>query len=185
MGYKLTSLLDLPFEEKVSLYIFSIGDGLWEGGLQDLVNKNFDNIAREIGHDAIIVGGLSFSFHGEVVRNYLGVYHKELKNQLPALLITDAHPNNLNDESLRLLIPLSKIKTNYVTIDRFFSDLALFVKGESNVFLTNIKDKCQNINSINDFVILQPNIIGFGVNINNIIIKLTEWWNRNKKNKRS
>ena len=99
MGYKLTNLARLPLQEEIEIYIFSIGDDLWEGGLDEIVRKNFDQIAETIGENAIIVKGLNEEFHGDVVRAYLGKSFQELQNELPALLVTDSHPENLTDGS--------------------------------------------------------------------------------------
>ncbi len=168
MGYKLSSLLSLPLETDVSFYIFSIGDEVWEGGLQELVNKNFDKLALEIGPQNIIVGGLEFGFHGEVVEKYLGKCYKDLKNELPALLITDTHPEELNKDSMRWLIPLEKARDNYGRIDRFLSDLVDFVQRKSDNLVTMFEmesydnqnqDEPVKIKSPydRDFVVFKPN----------------------------
>jgi hypothetical protein len=132
MGYKLSSLVHLPLDDTVDMYIFSIGDKLWEGGLGEVVRKNFDNIARAIGPAAIIVGALEEEFHGEVVEKYLGRNYHELKNMMPAILMTDAHPEKLTAKSLRVLVPLREAHERYKTIDDFLADLAAFARGEND-----------------------------------------------------
>lgn len=183
MGYKLTSLVNLPFDEKINFYIFSIGDGIWQGGLQEIVNKNFDGIARRIGPNAIIVADLEFEFHGEVVQKYLGKHHRELKNELPALLITNSHPDKLTDDSLRLLIPLKKADNNYSDINNFFVDIAAYVKGESDDLLKNLEAKNTIISTADGFVKLTwPLIPGVvEANLGKILIKLKECWKNKKK----
>ena len=186
MGYKLTSLVNLPVDDTVSLYVFSIGDDLWQGGLGEIVHRNFDNIAREIGGDAIIVGALSDFFHEEVVQQYLGVHHHELKNELPALLITDAHPSDLNNESMRVLIPLRKAHEVYPIIDNFLSDLAAFARGDSEDLLVqleeglSIKEAAEDIVKFNIPVV--PGVVS--VNLNNTFKHLKSWWMKNKNKKK-
>lgn len=183
MGYKLTSLVNLPVDESVSLYVFSIGDDLWAGGLGEIVHKNFDNIAREIGGDAIIVGALTELFHGEVVEQYLGVHYHDLQNELPALLITDAHPNELTSESMRVLIPLRKAHEIYPVIDHFLSDLAAFVRGDSEELLNNLEKGLSAKEAADDIVKFNipivPGIIS--INLNSTFKHLKAWWEKNKK----
>lgn len=187
MGYKLSSLVKLPVDDTVSLYVFSIGDDLWNGGLGEIVHKNFDNIAREIGGDAIIVGALSEHFHGEVVETYLGVHYQILQNELPALLITDAHPNSLTEKSMRVLIPLHKAHQVYPRIDYFLSDLAAFARGDSNELLVVLENGLGAKEALDDIVKfnipLIPGIIS--VNLNNTFKHLKNWWEKNNKEQRN
>lgn len=184
MGYKLTSLINLPIDDTISIYVFSIGDELWEGGLGEVVHKNFDNIAREIGSNAIIVGALTDVFHQEVVQKYLGVHYKELKNELPALLITDTHPEQLNSKSMRVLIPLRKAHEIYPIIDNFLSDLAAFARGESDDLLNQL-EKGLNLSGIAGDIVefsfpIVPSVLS--VNLNKAFKHLKSYWNKNNKN---
>lgn len=174
MGYKLTSLVNLPLEPEIDMYVFSIGDGLWEGGLSEIVKRNVDGIAREIGPRAIIVGALQASFHGEVVERYLGRHARELKNLLPALLITDAHPRKLTEDSLRLLVPLQRAHERYEAIEQFLSDLAAFVRGESSDLLRRLENAQTLGESPGDVVeVSLPVVPGVvAVNVNNAAKRL-------------
>lgn len=180
MGYKLTSLVNLPFDNRTDMYVFSIGDGMWEGGLADIVHRNFDRIAKEIGPRAIIVGALEESFHGEVAERYLGRNAEELKNLLPALLITDAHPDRLTSDSLRILIPLEKAHARYKVIEHFLADLAAFVRGESDALLLQLEDSPSPASVADDIVKVNipvvPGVVA--VNLNNAVKHLRGWWQR-------
>lgn len=180
MGYKLTSLLNLPFDPRIDMYVFSIGDGLWEGGLSDIVHRNFDRIAKQIGPRAIIVGALEESFHGEVAEKYLGRNAHELKNFLPALLITDTHPDKLGPDSLRILIPLQKAHERYKVIEHFLSDLAAFVRGESDSLLKQLEDVPTPLEIVDDIVKVNLPIVPgvVAVNLNNTVKQLRAWWKR-------
>ena len=183
MGYKLTSLVHLPVDDTVQIYVFAIGDGIWDGGLDEIVHRNFDNLAREIGGDAIIVGALTESFHGEVVEKYFGIHQKELKNELPALLITDSHPDELTDESMKVLIPLHKAHEAYPVIEQFLSDLAAFARGDSDDLLQQLEKGVGLVEAADDIVKFNipvvPGVVG--VNLNNAIKHLREWWKNQKK----
>lgn len=183
MGYKLSSIVHLPFDDTVEMYVFSIGDRLWEGGLGEVVHKNFDNIARAIGPKAIIVGALEEEFHGEVVEKYLGRHYQDLKNLMPALLLTDAHPESLTPQSLRVLIPLREANEHYKTIDDFLADLAAFARGDSDLLLKRLEaapkpeDVVDAIVRVN--IPIVPGIVA--VNLNAAVSHLRAWWNRSQR----
>lgn len=180
VGYKLTSLANLPFDDAVDMYIFSIGDDLWDGTLQDIVTKHFDNIARAIGKNAVIVGGLQDECHGDVVQQYLGTHYAALKNLMPAVLITDCHPDKLTAESMRLLIPLREANRRYDFIDDFLSDLASFVRCENDRLLVALENAPRPGKGADDIVKVNfpivPGIVA--VNLNGAARHLREWWIR-------
>jgi len=180
MGYKLSSLVRLPFEDDVEMYVFSIGDGLWNGGLHEVVHKNFDNLAREIGPSAIIVEALQEEFHGEVVEKYLGKHYHELKNVMPALLITDSHPDSLTSDSLRILIPLGDVHEHYPVLDHFLSDLAAFARGESDVLVKRLEEGVKPVEAAGEIIRVSiPVVPGFvAVNLNHAVKQLRKWWTR-------
>lgn len=182
MGYKLTSLVHLPLDEDVEMYVFSIGDGLWQGGLYEVVHNNFDNLAREIGPKAIIVEALQEEFHGEVVEKYLGKHYDELKNIMPALLITDSHPDTLRPESMRILIPLGDVHQHYPVVDQFLSDLAAFTRGESDSLLERLEQGVKPLEAANEIVrVSLPVVPGFvAVNLNHAVKQLRNWWTKKK-----
>lgn len=182
MGYKLTSLVHLPFRDSVELYVFSIGENLWEGGIQEIVHRNFDNIAREFGESAIMVEALTAEFHDEVVQKYLGKHHKELKNMMPAILITDAHPDHLTDKSMRAIFSLQRVYKVYPVIDKFLNDLASFARGESDSLLNQLERSVDILSVTKVFDISIPVVPGLvSVNIHNVINRLKDWWNKHKK----
>ncbi len=74
MGYALSSDANLPVEEDVNLYIFMLGSPGWHGDLYEIVERNFDNIAREIGPNAVIVKGLVANYFPEDVRDRFGSF---------------------------------------------------------------------------------------------------------------
>ena len=53
MGYLLNSLSNLPIDESVTLYIFVI-DGTWDTEHTAALRRNFHQIARAIGNNAVI-----------------------------------------------------------------------------------------------------------------------------------
>lgn len=167
MGYALISVAELPLEEDVNMYIFVLADGSWYGDLSEIVNKNFDEMARSIGSKAIIVKGLVANyFPEEVRRRYFGDAQKFFwSGGVPALLITDAHPDTLRPESLRLFVPLVKVKDLFGSFDAFFDSLAAFARRENDEFLEKFEDANSFLDESLKVLHLKPNVFGFGLNI--------------------
>src|SRR5687768_13152510 len=113
MGYMLTDLAHLPLDEDVTLYIFVL-DNSWGGYDSERLRQNFPKLAAAIGKHAVIVSGLNEErWPGEIAQRYLGKHHQDLAHLLPALLLSDAHPNNLREKSMRLLVPLDDAKDRF------------------------------------------------------------------------
>ena len=171
MGYVLTSVANLPIEEDVNLYIFILGNAGWHGDLYEIVDRNFDNIAREIGPNAVIVKGLVANYFPEELRERIfGEPHDLLwRKGAPALLITNAHPDQLRPDSLRLFVPLEEVKECFGSFDAFFDTLAAFARRENNDFLDRFEDTRDLLAEGLEVLELKPNFFGFGVNIKALI----------------
>jgi hypothetical protein len=171
LGYALTSVANLPIEDNVNLYIFILGNAGWHGDLYEIVDRNFENIAREIGPNAVIVKGLVANYFPEELRKqYFGEAHELLwRKGAPALLITDSHPDQLLAESLRLFIPLEEVKARFGSFDAFFDELAAFARRENDDFLDRFEDTRPLLSEGLKVIELKPNFFGFGVNINALI----------------
>ncbi len=172
MGYMLSSLAKLPVGHEVDLYIFVINGG-WHGGVHDVIEQNFAKLAREIGPQAVIAKGFDKDWSGEVSRKYLGKDHDELFGLLPALLITDSHPEQLNDQSMRLLVPLEDAQVKFGNFETFFDSLTKFARQKDSGFLEHFqrKEKAQNL--VWNMLELKTNIWGIGINVNEILSRLS------------
>jgi hypothetical protein len=149
MGYMLNSLGNLPVDQDVKFYIFVI-KGQWQEPLYGMIEQNFAMIARSVGQHAVIAKGLNPShWYGEVATKYLGVEHDKYFGLLPALLITDAHPDSVSEESLRLLVPLKDVESRFGGWNQFFSLLGGFVRLESDVFVKRFQRGEDAVDTIN------------------------------------
>lgn len=172
MGYMLSSLGKLPIEEDVEFYIFVINGG-WRGGLAEIISQNFEGIARDIGPQAVIAKGFEGPFwSAEIFEKYLGEKYTALFRFLPALLITDSHPERLKPESMRLLIPLQEVEERFGNFDHFFSSLIRFVRDNDTEFLERFKDGTNMSDEALEIVELKPNLFGIGINLNHVIKKI-------------
>ena len=169
MGYQLTSLGNLPIENDVDLYIFVV-NGNWHGGRYEILEKNFSNIAQQIGARSVIAKGFEENLWStEICRKYLGKSYDDLFKHLPALLLTDSHPDRIREDSLRLLIPLRNAEERFGDLESFFRSLSKFAKFGNSEFLDNFSDQRDWKRAGNDIIDLKPNFFGIGINLNEFI----------------
>ena len=165
-GYMISSLGDLPIEDRIKFYIYIINGFSWKGSINEVILENFENIAREIGPNASIVKGLNEPFwSNEIIEKYLGKSHQQILSLLPALLITNSHPSNLRENSLRLIIPLRNINRDFFDVSNFFILLVQFIKNGDLEFLNKFDDKTSMIDKILDYVEISPSFFGIGINL--------------------
>ena len=165
MGYGLTPLADLPFEKKISLYIFVL-EGRWKGGLNDTIEQNFMKLAEHLGPTSIIAKGFhSESWTEEILQKYLGKSARIFQISYRLFLISDAHPEQLNEKSLRLLVPLKDASSRFGGIEGFFDELINFVNNRDPSFFKHFQDKSSLINDFWSAVEIDPKIWGIGFNI--------------------
>lgn len=172
MGYHLTSLGNLPLERGITLYIFVI-NGRWRGGHYETLEQNFSEIAQSIGPNAIIVRGFEEAlFSAPLCEKYLGKDYGDLLDVLPAVLLSDTHPEELHTRSLRLLIPLREAESEFGDLQSFFRSLAKFARDQDQAFLDRFREARDWIEEGNSVIDLRPNLFGIGVNLNEFIRKL-------------
>ncbi|MGR9058979.1 hypothetical protein ACU8NH_24275 [Rhizobium leguminosarum] len=179
MGYVLNELTNLPIDDKVDFYIFVI-NGQYREPIYDIIQNNFFEIARSIGSHAVIATGTDpRNFTTSVARKYLGKDNSDssFRSALPALLITNGHPEQLSSESMRLVIPLRDAEKRFGGWHQFFDLLARFVRGESDEFVRRFENQENFLDTANKVVGLKPGIFGISVNINELI----DLWNKRRK----
>ena len=165
MGYLLSSLGKLPIEDDVNLYIFVAG-GNFQGGRYEILERNFAAIARQIGPNAVIAKGFEQNLWSiELCQKYFGKDWESVIHLGPGLLITDAHPDRLRDDSLRLFIPLKDAEKHFGDLETFFQSLTNFALHRDDSFLKRFQDKDEfeegNISVKN----LPKDVFGIGVNM--------------------
>ena len=170
MGYALNELANLPIDDEVNFYIFVV-NGQFREPLYEMMQQNFISIARSIGSNAVIaVGTDPKAFTDQVARKYAGDSSRAafLQRSLPALLITNAHPDRLTKESVRLIVPLSDAEGRFGGWQNFFTLLSGYVRGESNEFLNKFERTESFIDAANKVLNIRPGMFGISVNINEL-----------------
>jgi hypothetical protein len=178
MGYYLNSLGNLPIDDDISFYIFVV-NGNWKEPLYNMIQENFAHIARNIGDRAVIAMGLEPASWGtQIAATYLGKDHSEFFGLLPALIITNAHPKNLTDDSLRLIVPLRDIEKRFGGWPEFFRLMSSFVRLEDDEFLRRFKDKEDAFELLNRVVNVKPGLFGVSINVNELA---ATWWRKRQQ----
>lgn len=171
MGYMLSSLGNLLVQNNISLYIFVV-NGRWKGEFNDAIEKNFGALANQIGPNSVIAKGFDpEAWSDQVCSLYLGRDTKTMMDVLPALLLTDAHPDRLTEKSLRLLVPLRDADKRFGGIEAFFGALAAFARSGDPSFLARFADKESLTNKVWSMLELKPNFFGFGINIKELLAR--------------
>lgn len=169
MGYMLNSLGNLPLDDDVHFYVFVI-NGKWEEPLYGMIEQNFASIARSIGSHAVLAKGLDpVRWSDEIAEKYLGDDYRDLASLLPALLVTDAHPDLASAKSMRLLIPLRDVESRFGGWSQFFALLSDFVQHKSDEFIRRFESKESAFDVANKIINLKPGALGISVNINELI----------------
>jgi len=178
MGYVLNELANLPVDENVHFYIFVV-DGQYREPLYEMMQQNFIKIAHSIGSNAVIaVGTNPESFTTQVARKYLGEGNTDnsIISILPALIITNAHPEKLTKDSVRLVVPLRDAESRFGDWAQFFALLSTYVRGESDDFVKRFAAKENLVDAANKVVSLKPGMFGISLNVNELIDR----WNKRR-----
>jgi hypothetical protein len=183
MGAVLNQLANLPVDENVHFYIFVI-NGQYREPLYEMVQRNFFEIAESIGDHAVIaVGTNQQKFTTSVAQHYLGKDNSDpdFVRVLPALLITNDHPDQLNKDSLRLIVPLREAESRFEDWHQFFRALTAFVRGENDEFVRRFEAKESLVEAANAVVNLRPGMFGIGININELVAR----WQKSREARQS
>lgn len=168
MGYMVKSLASLPLNDNIDLYVYTI-NGNFVGGDYELAQRNFEHLAQQLADNAAVVKGFDEFFSDQVCRKYLGKDQGKLWSYLPAFLITDAHPKQIDDDTLRLLAPLSFVQKQFSSFEDFLNELVQFSRGNNPKFLERFETEESWVDQTLEVVDLKPNFFGVGVNINAFI----------------
>jgi hypothetical protein len=174
MGYTVNKLTNLPLDDEVDFYIFVI-NGEFDDPLYAMIEKNFKAIARSIGDNAVIVQGTDpVNFTSEVQRTYLGKHSEQVFRLLPALVITDTHPEEISDDSLRLIVPLSRAEETAGGWPQFFKLLSQLARKENSEFLNRFPNVEDVWDKIGKYIKFEPQFFGVRLEGNEVIKRLRE-----------
>lgn len=181
MGRFVSSLADLQFDEDIHTYIFVLHEG-WDDENVKNIETNFKKLAKKIGKNALIVEGLDEQLWvAEVGEKYLGDHFDRYLQLIPALLITNAHPDELKPDSMRIIISLREVSRQFGDWSQFFALLTQFAKRENvSAFLGKIQKEEDAFDVANKIFNFRPGMLGISININEI----AAWFRRSNKQDR-
>lgn len=175
MGYILNQLGNLAVDDTVKKYIY-IAKPSYQDDLSEQITRNFFEIAKEIGDNAVILAGTHPNLWlDQVGTTYFGKDWPLYEDLMPALIITDSHPEEVTAESERIVIPLARIDDMYdKNWSRFFVLLTEYARGEN----TRLKDRLQSatdaFDKANKIISIKPSFLGISINFNEIISSIIE-----------
>jgi len=183
MGLKINTIAEIPETVSRSYYLYILDYYNWDEPIGNTLRNSFDKIAEfAADNDSIVIQGIKESHFYSELMSWESVNGIEPSELLPALMITTLHPKYFldrdNKESKGEPIPEDKLiflqigeicKTPQDVIrliEKIFADIK--EKKEINDFKIK-KELTSRIGKVlNDTIILEPNIAGVGVNINNL-----------------
>jgi len=194
MGLMIHSLENLPTTARRNFFIYLLDYG-WNEPISNALRENFDRMAEIAAKNkAVIIKGTEIAHFQNEVMSWHQINNENAEDLLPALLITNTHPQYFKDsneafsgreniirteEDLKLiLIPFKRFceTTNEVLslIEKVFKD----IQDEKDLSEFKIaKEMNKGVGrAIVDSIILEPNFSGIGFSFN----KLKKYLNQNK-----
>jgi len=189
MGLKISTIAALPENVERDYYLYILDYYNWDEPIGNTLRNSFDRIAKFASeNNSIAIQGIQEShFYSELMswESINGIDPKEL---LPALMITSIHPkyflerNNKQTKGEKIpedklvFIEIGKVcKTPQDVIkliEKIFKDIQEKKKIEDFSVKEELKGGIGKV--LNDTIILEPNIAGIGINLNNIFKFLTK-----------
>lgn len=183
MGLKISTIAELPENVERKYYLYILDYYNWDEPISKTLRENFDRIAKFASeNDAVAIQGIPESHFYSELMSWKAVNGIDPKDLLPALMITTIHPKYFlegNDkQSIGGKIPEDKLVFIEISnvcktpqdvvklIEKAFQD----IKDQKEIKDFKVKRELKGgVGKIlNDSIILEPNIAGIGVNINNI-----------------
>jgi len=183
MGLKIHTLAEIPDSISKSYYIYILDYYNWDEPIGNTLRNSFDKLAEFASkNDSVVIQGISESHFYSELMSWKSINGIDPKDLLPALMITTIHPKyfesghniELQDEEIPddkiVFLEIGKIckipQDVIKLIEKVFKDIR--DKKEIRNFKVKKELKSGVGKILNDTIILEPNIAGFGVNINNL-----------------
>lgn len=183
MGLKIHSLAEIPENVSKSYYLYILDYYNWDEPIGNTLRNSFDKIAEfATKNDSVVIQGISESHFYSELMSWESINGIDPKDLLPALMITTIHPRyflNGHDKQLKgekipedklIFLEIGKIcKTPQEVIkllEKIFKDIQ--DKKEIRDFKVKKELKAGVGKVLNDTIILEPNVAGIGVNLNNL-----------------
>jgi len=182
MGYRISTIKNLPVIPEINLYVFVLGNYEWQSGYRGIIEKNFNRLAKNLGPKAaIVVGHDGINLSNELIQclhNRLLDYKlledlvRKADHSGTSLLLLGAAPKELKATDLILYAPLSEIDIKFNELEIFFNELCHFATDMDESFLRKFEEPNISSYDLLGIIDLKPNFFGIGININAFIEKV-------------
>jgi hypothetical protein len=183
MGLKIHTLAEIPESVSKSYYLYILDYYNWDEPIGNTLRNSFDKIAEfATKNDSVVIQGIAESHFYSELMSWESINGIDPKDLLPAILITTIHPKYFLDgnekqvkgekipEDKLIFLEIGKICKSpqdvIKLIEKIFKDIQ--EKKEIKNFAVKKELKAGVGKILNDTIILEPNIAGLGVNINNL-----------------
>ena len=183
MGLKIHTLAEIPDNVYKSYYLYILDYYNWDEPIGNTLRENFDKIAEfAANNNSVVIQGMAGShFYSELMswKSITGIDPLEI---LPALMITTLHPKYFidgdNERIKGMDIPKDKFifleirkicqhPQDVVTLlEKIFHDIREKKAIQDFRVKKELKGGIGKI--LNDTIILEPNIGGIGISLNNV-----------------
>jgi hypothetical protein len=183
MGLKISTIASIPENVERSYYLYILDYYNWDEPISNTLRSSFDKIAKFAeDNDCIAIQGIPESHFYSELMSWESVNGIDPKELLPALMITTIHPKYFLDgndkqifggkipEDKLVFIEIGKICKTTSDVIKLIEKIFRDIKEKKEIKDFTVKKELKGgIGKIlNDAIILEPNIAGVGLNINNI-----------------
>jgi len=183
MGLKISTIAAIPETVEKDYYLYILDYYNWDEPISNTLRESFDKIAKFAAeNDAVVIQGFPESHFYSELFSWQAVNGIDTKELLPAIMMTTIHPKYFLDKHNGIMLdkePNDKIVFLEIgkvcqtpqdvikLIEKIFKDIK--EKKEIKDFQVRKELKGGLGKVLNDTIILEPNIGGIGLNINNLI----------------
>jgi hypothetical protein len=186
MGLMIHSLDEISIDLKRNFYLYLLDYG-WQQPLSRVIHENFSKISDVMSkNQSVFLMGTVGSHFDDQVLSWHHINGKSGEEILPAFLITSKHPKEFLDHGFRsqkisleyqhsmILIPIKDFCKSEQDVVELLRKILNDIKSGDEIQNFKIKKEMQKglMGAVVDSFILEPNVGGLGLNLNNIIKKL-------------
>ncbi len=183
MGLKISTIAAIPENVERAYYLYILDYYNWDEPISKTLRESFDKISKFAAeNDSIVIQGISESHFYSELMSWESVNGIDPNELLPALMITTIHPKYFLDgndkqppkgkipEDKLVFIEIGKVCKTPQDVLKLIEKVFQDIKNKKDIKDFQIKKELKGGTGkiLNDTIILEPNIMGIGVNINNI-----------------
>lgn len=189
MGLKIHTLAEIPENVSKSYYLYILDYYNWDEPIGKTLRENFDKIAEfSANNNSVVMQGIDGSHFYSELMSWKSINGIDPLDLLPALMITTLHPKYFIDrdnkqienedipEDKLIFLEIRKICQSPQDVVKLLEKIFQDIKAKKSIQDFKVKKELKGgVGKIlNDTIILEPNIGGLGININNLFKLLKE-----------